>query len=285
MFSAFRRPDARYFQMTCQLLLLAYGLFFLHWSRDWLILLLYPVAGLILQWLLDGWLSGHFAWRPFLQQGAWKSALVSCFSLCLLLKTQQWYVALLAVMITIGSKYVFRLNGQHLFNPSAIGIAATVLITDRAWISPGQWGSGLILMAAISMLGFMVLTRVHRPAVSLVFLSTYAFLLYLRQIWWLGWPADHFFQSLSNGSLLLFSFFMISDPRTLPHHPAMQAAWAALVAVIAFYLSAFHWIHGAPVWVLVALQPFVPLLNRWKNGKRFEWTVQRRKPVIEIRQL
>jgi Na+-transporting NADH:ubiquinone oxidoreductase subunit NqrB len=267
----FQRPDARYFQMTCQLLLLAYGLFFLHWNSEWTILLLYPVAGLLLQFLAGGLYSGDFSWHFFLRQGAWKSALVSCFSLCLLLKTHQWYIALLAVTITVFGKYLFRMNGQHVFNPSALGIVAAVALTGEAWISPGQWGSGLLLLLAISLLGFIVLTRVQQADSTLSFLCTYAFLLLLRQVWWLGWPADHLVQSLSSGSLLLFSFFMISDPRTVPHDPVMRIAFAMLVAVTAFYLTAFHWINGAPVWVLVILQPLVPLLNRWKTGRKFEW--------------
>lgn len=276
----FHRPDARYFQMICQLLLLGYGLLFLHWSHDWQILLLYPAAGLLLQWLAGGWQTGDFGWQSFIRQGAWKSALVSCFSLCLLLKTHHWYIALLAVLITIGSKYVIRVNGQHVFNPSALGIAVTVALTGQAWISPGQWGSGLILLAAITLLGTIVLTRVQQPGITLAFLFTYALLLYLRQVWWLGWPVDHFLQSLSNGSLLLFSFFMISDPRTLPHHPVMRVLWAALVAVTSFYLSTFQWINGAPIWMLVILQPMVPLLNHCMRGRKFEWAMANNKTGV-----
>jgi dipeptide/tripeptide permease len=66
-------------------------------------------------------------------------------SLCLLLKTNDWYVSLLAAFLTVASKYVLRFNQKHIFNPSAFGIVATLLLTKDAWLSPGQWGSNAVI--------------------------------------------------------------------------------------------------------------------------------------------
>ena len=82
-------------------------------------------------------------------------------------------------------------------------------------------------------------------------------MLYWRQVYVLGWPMDHFIHSVSTGSLLLFTFFMISDPRTSPNHPVARILWAVLIAAVSFYLAAFKWKYNTIIWVLVAAAPLV----------------------------
>jgi hypothetical protein len=96
-------------------------------------------------------------------------------------------------------------------------------------------------------------------------------LLYWRQVYVLGWPLDYFIHSVSTGSLLLFTFFMISDPRTSPNHPLARIIWAVLIAFISFYLAAFKWKHNTPVWVLVSCAPLVPLLDKMFKAENFQW--------------
>ena len=262
--------DARYFQMAFQLTFLAYGLLFLHWSAEWQNYFLFISSGLLFQLIADSFIAKKILWNPFAGQ-SWKSVLVSCFSLCLLLKTNDWYICVAASAIIIFSKYIFRFNGKHIFNPSAIGIAAAVCLTGSAWISPGQWGSNMVLFFAIICLGCIVVTRVQKLDVTLAFIGTYAALLFSRQIIYLGWPFDFFVQSVTTGGLLLFSFFMITDPKTTPNHPAARIIWAIAVAAISFYLSAFKFFNGAPIWVLVCSQPLIPILDYFFKAKRFEW--------------
>src|SRR6185295_5779837 len=88
----------------------------------------------------------------------------------------------------------------------------------------------------------------------------------------LGWPMDHFIHSVSTGSLLLFTFFMISDPRTSPNHPIARIIWAVLIAAVSFYLASFKWKYNTIIWVLVAAAPLVPLLDKIFKAKAFHWT-------------
>lgn len=264
--------DARYFQMASQVIFLCYGLAFLHWSADWINYLLFILTGLLLQWICDCIIAKRFFVPSFGNRGGrGKSTLISSLSLCLLLKTNHWDVCVFAATVTVLSKYIFRYHGKHTFNPSALGILAAVYFTGDAWISPGQWGSNMVLFFGIICLGLIVVTRVQKIDVSLAFLGTFAALLFARQILYLGWPLDFFIQSISTGSLLLFSFFMISDPKTTPDHPAARIIWAMCIAGIAFYLTTFKSINGAPIWVLVFAQSVVPLLDYLFKAKRFEW--------------
>lgn len=267
-------PDARYFQMTFQLLFLSYGLLFLQWKAEWLNYILFIITGLILQWIGDSFLSKKIIHPFHWENEGWKSALISCFSLCLLLKTNHWYICIFAAALTVLSKYVIRYKGKHIFNPSAFGIIATVIITKDAWLSPGQWGSGAVIFFAVCCLGFIVASKVQKLDITLAFLITFAGLLFARQVVYLDWSIDVFLQSVSTGSLLLFSFFMISDPKTAPNHPAARIIWAVLIAAVAFYLSAFKWMNSTPIYVLVFAAPLVPLFDRIMKSVKFEWNQQ-----------
>jgi len=271
MFFASLFKDARYFQIIFQTIFLSYGILFLHWRNESWLYITYFGTSLCVQAICE-WFFGK-KHQPYLQRlkNGIPSVLISSFGLSLLLKTNFWWVAVFAAAVSIVSKYILRINGKHIFNPSALGISLAILLTGNAWISPGQWGSGAVIMFGVLSLGFIVTTKVQKLDVSLAFLGTFAGLVFIRQIIYLGWPMDHFVQSLSTGSLLLFSFFMITDPKTIPNHTSARIIWCMAIAATAFYLTAFKFMNGAPIFVLVLAQPLVPLLDKFFKAKRFEW--------------
>ena len=268
--------DARYFQVIFQSVFLSYGIFYLHWDAEWWLYGTYFITSIATQFLCEMIFnrnkSGLFSakWLHRCRMGI-PSVLISSFGLSLLLKTNHWSIAALAAFISIASKYIIRFNGKHIFNPSALGIITAIYFTGNAWFSPGQWGSGMVILFAVLSLGFIVVTRVQKLDVSLAFLGTFGLLLFTRQVIYLGWPIDFFVQSISTGSLLLFSFFMITDPKTTPNHAGARVAWSMIVAAAAFYLSVFKFINGAPILVLILAQPLVPLLDRFFKAKAFQW--------------
>src|SRR6187397_373843 len=262
--------DPRYFQVIFQAIFLSYGILFLHWNADWQHYILSIGGCLLFQYAADSIKAKRFL-KP-IEFDRWGfSVLISAMSLCLLLKTNDWYVSLLAAFLTVASKYVLRFNKKHIFNPSAFGIVATILLTKDAWLSPGQWGNNAVIFFGVVTFGTIVVTRVQKLDVSLAFLLTFIGLLYWRQVYVLGWPTDYFIHSVSTGSLLLFTFFMISDPRTSPNHPIARIIWAVLIAAVSFYLAAFKWKYNTIIWVLVAAAPLVPLLDKLFIAKTFEW--------------
>src|SRR5438105_1127147 len=82
-------------------------------------------------------------------------------------------------------------------------------------------------------LGGLVGHRARRADVTGAFLGFYLGAIAARVLW-LGQRAAVFFHHLENGALLLFAFFMISDPMTIPNHARGRVAHAALVAAIAY---------------------------------------------------
>ncbi len=271
MFLTALKKDARYFQILFQTIFLGYGIFYLGWKADWWLYITYFICSIITQLGFEFLLGKK-------EIAYWKrarfylpSVLISSFGLSLLLKTNHLEVAALAAFISIASKFLIKINRKHIFNPSALGIVAAIFLTDKAWFSPGQWGSSTVILFGVCCLGVIVVTKVQKLDTSIAFLGTFTALLFIRQIIYLGWPLDFFVQSISTGSLLLFSFFMITDPKTTPNHTAARIIWSMLVAGIAFYLTTFKFINGAPVWVLVCMQPVVPVLDYFFKAKIFEW--------------
>ena len=286
MYPFLRIKDARYFQIIFQTAFLLYGIFYLHWLNEGTCFLYYACSCIVTQFIFElvrcKSISPGF-WNRFFN--GCKSAVITAFGLCLLLKTNLWYVCVLAGFISIAGKYIFHYRKKHLFNPSALGIVITILLTGNAWISPGQWGNDIVIIFGVCCLGFIVVTKVQKLDISIAFLATYVVLLFTRQILYLGWPLDFFIHSITTGSLLLFTFFMISDPKTAPDHKAARIIWAVLIGVISFYLTAFKFINAAPVWVLVFSAPLVPLLDTVFRAKRFQWTLpqsarQNDKPIL-----
>ena len=275
MYPLLRIKDARYFQIIFQTGFLLYGIFYLHWVNEGICFLYYAVSCIVTQLIFElirCKAIPHGFWSRFFN--GCKSALITAFGLCLLLKTNLWYICVLAGFISIAGKYIFHYRKKHLFNPSALGIVITILLTGNAWISPGQWGNDVVIIFGVCCLGFIVVTKVQKLDVSIAFLATYIVLLFARQMVYLGWPLDFFIHSITTGSLLLFTFFMISDPKTAPDHKVARIIWAVLIGILSFYLTAFKFINAAPVWVLVLSAPLVPVLDTIFRAKRFQWTLQ-----------
>jgi Na+-transporting NADH:ubiquinone oxidoreductase subunit NqrB len=256
--------DERHFQ----LLFLASFLISLLWFNEFETHYLYQIAITIVSCIGFQLLFTHFTNKNY---SSWKSALITSFSLSIILKMEHLELAVLASFIAIGSKFILKYNGKHIFNPANIGIIATILITKNAWISPGQWGSNIILLFVIGALGFLVIKKVKRIDIALAFILTYGGLLFLRNIYFLHWPIDFWQQQMTNGTLMLFTFFMITDPMTSPNHRIPRIVFSIIMAVIAFYLSTFKFFYSAPIWVLFFMSPLTMFFDHFFKERKFEW--------------
>jgi enediyne biosynthesis protein E5 len=199
-----------------------------------------------------------------------KSALISGLSLCLLLRTSSLLLAVVAAVLTIASKFVLRWHGKHVFNPTNFGIVVLLLLTDRVWVSPGQWGSVAFFAFLMACLGGLVVHRAARGDVTWAFLAFYLAVLFGRALW-LGQPMAIPLHQIESGAFLLFTFFMISDPKTTPDSRAGRILFALLVALGAGFV---HFVLYRPNGLLLSLaflSPLVPLLDRLLPGTRYAW--------------
>lgn len=199
-----------------------------------------------------------------------RSGLISALSLCLLLRTNEPQIAAFAALLAISSKYLFTVKGQHIFNPTALSLVITTFLFDAAWISPGQWGSNALLLILIVGFGTLITNKASRIDVSICFLVSFACLCFLRATY-LGDPLAIPIHQLSNGALLIFAFFMISDPRTTPRHRYARLLFASLVATAAAALTFIFYVPNGPILALVACAPLVPVMNKMMPADIYHW--------------
>ena len=250
--------DPRHFQIAVLVALVAYGIFVLDFEvRPG------PAAAIAGAALTVQVLGCLLTRRPVELRSAW----ISTLSLCLLLRTASLETAVLAGALAIASKFALRVRGRHVFNPSAFGLAAVLLLREDAWLSAGQWGSGPLLALATACAGSLVLRRAQRSDVTWVFLGAYAALLFGRALW-LGDPLAIPMHALESGAFLIFAFFMISDPRTTPDARAGRVVFAGLVAGLGFLIRFGLYETNGLLWSLVLCAPLVPLLDWWWPGRR-----------------
>jgi Na+-transporting NADH:ubiquinone oxidoreductase subunit NqrB len=199
-----------------------------------------------------------------------RSPLITGLSLSLLMRTNEPWLPAIAGFIAIASKFTLRVDGRHIFNPAGFAIVVLLLTSSGVWISPGQWGSNIWLATLLVFFAILVLQAAQRSDIALFFLGSHAALLFARA-YWLGDPLAIPLHQLQSGSLLIFAFFMISDPRTTPDSRVSRFFFAFAVAVVAYYLAFFMQMGPALYVALIALSPLTPLLNRIIPGKRFQW--------------
>lgn len=252
--------DARWFQIGAQTAILLVGLVALGFRIEPSQIAAAIGAALIAQLLGAALVASRFDW---------KSALITGLSLCLLLRANDLWPFIAAAFIGVGSKFALRRGGRHVFNPANIGIVLMIAFSGAAWTSTGEWGSAPWVAALIAALGLLVCWRASRLDAALIYLGVYAALVFGRALY-LGDPLTIPVLRLSHGALILFAFFMISDPKTTPEHPRERALFVALAALIAYVLQ-FHFFISDGIFYA----PFLLALIRYAALKpalrSYEW--------------
>lgn len=256
--------DPRHFQIAFQAVFLLAGFFMLSWNLELHNYLIAIAACLIVQAI-----GIHFTTKDY---SGLKSAFISALSICLMFKANSMSTFALAGILSIGSKYLIRFKGKHVFNPTNFGMILAMLITGDAWFSPGQWGSEMLFLFILMLSASALLLKVGRLDVALSFLITFSGLYFIKMVLILGWELDVFIHHLSSGTLLLFTFFMITDPVTTPKNQKGRIIWAALIGIVAFTIGNWYYVHSAPIWALFIMSPISILVNKYYMGKTFSWT-------------
>jgi enediyne biosynthesis protein E5 len=257
------RSDPRYYQIAALSSLLIYGLGWLEFDIEWPQIVVSLGTGLLTQ----------YACTRILRVPAFdaRSPLISGLSLCLLLRTNSLLLAFLTAVVTIVSKFVLKRGGKHIFNPTNFGIVAMMLLTSQVWVSPAQWGSKLYFAFFIACAGGMVIYRAARSDVTYAFLLAYVGIFFGRAFW-LGDPWVIPLKQLQSGSLLLFAFYMISDPRTTPDSRIGRILFATIVVAGAAYVQFGLYRTNGLLWSLAVCSIITPIIDRLLPGTKYEWT-------------
>lgn len=266
--------DPRHYQIAVLSTLILIGLFAFSFRLPW-----WHVVGCVGSTLLTQAFADRFiAKRPFDP----RSPLISALSLTLLLRTGSLTLSVMAGCLAIGSKYVLRWKGKHIFNPANFGLVIVSLLFGAAWISPGQWGAAPILGLLLLCMGGVVTGKAKRWDISLALLGFYAALIFGRAIW-LGDPLAIPLHQMQSGALLIFAFFMISDPKTTPDRRLGRVIFAALVASVGFFIQFGLYNSAGIILALILCAPIVPVIDYLISGQRYAWpSLQKREHFNDL---
>ncbi len=160
-----------------------------------------------------------------------------------------------AAATAIGSKYLFRVgtNGssRHVFNPSNLGITATLLAFPWVGIAqpymftenlPGPWAWALPVLIVFSG-SFLNTVFTRRIPLILAWLSGFVVQAAIRHFAF----GNLFLPSLNpmtGVAFLLFTFYMVTDPATTPVTRRGQIAFGLSMAAAYGVLMSFHIVFG-----------------------------------------
>ncbi len=187
-----------------------------------------------------------------------------------------WYLFALVAGVSVLSKHLIRLRGSHVFNPSNLGLVVGFLLLGSKTIEPLDFwwapiGPWMGLAYAIIVIGGVVITRrlqLLEMAVGfwLVFASSLGVLAFSGHCMTAAWSVDpvcgaEFWSILvTSPEVLVFLFFMITDPKTVPAGRVARLAFAGSLAVAATLLVAPQTAeYGAKVALLGSLVLWSPL--------------------------
>ena len=257
-----RAIDPRWYPIASLSGLLLWGVFGLAFDVDAAVCAAILISAQLTQWACTRlWRAGRYEV---------KSALISSLSLCLLLRTNLVEVAVVTAVIAIASKFVLRIGGKHVLNPTNGALVIMLLAGAPMWVSPGQWGNVAFFAFLLVCAGTMTVTRSSRIDVVVAFLLSWSALVIGRSLL-VGEPMAIPFPRLQSGAVLLFAFFMISDPKTTPDARAGRILFAIAVALGAYVVQFKLFRTNGLLWSLSACSLAVPLIDRLLRGRRFSW--------------
>lgn len=207
-----------------------------------------------------GW---TFATRRVLMWPA--SALLTGNSVAFILRSTQtrwgqWWslggihIFVLAGALSLLSKYLLRRRGAHVFNPSNLGLVAAFTLFGTSQANPQDlwWGPlspGLLATLAVIVLGgLLIVRRLRMLGMVAAFWLTFAALTGVLSAsghcftarWHYGavCGGDAWSALVASPEILVFVFFMITDPRTAPRGSLARLLYGGCIGLLAALLVA-----------------------------------------------
>lgn len=160
------------------------------------------------------------------------SALITGLGISLLLSSHVLWPYVTASLLAILLKFVIRYRGSHIFNPNNVALVIMLLAVPQYAVStPKQWTNGIEVMVLILGLGLLAAYKAKRLDTVIAFISGYVAFAIAR-IAVIGEPFFYAFGPMLGASFQLFSFFMITDPKTTPSSRKARILFAVVIALI-----------------------------------------------------
>ena len=179
----------------------------------------------------------------------------------MMVSTNLWlYIAVISMGII--QKNILKINDRHIFNPSNFAInLGLVLFYDQMHIVMGQLGDSLWFGITAVIVGYMMLLRINRWVIPLVFSLSYLLFEYLLIVSYD--PVllmDELYHRFYSVSFLLFVLFMTTDPATTPSRLPRQVLFGVSVALVSALLDRYYGFRAQHIFMaLFAVSSLSPL--------------------------
>jgi len=196
------------------------------------------------------------------------SAYISGISVGILTRSPEFWTFALCAAIATTSKYVIRVKGRHIWNPSNFAISMMLLIAPFAYSTLSiQWGNNIYAMLVIWTLGSIIIYRLGRFHITLTYVLSFVFFAFIR-----SFINDQPFLAelapLTGPMYQLFIFFMITDPATtVRSSKKVQMFIAFMIAFAEMILRLSENVH-APYFALFIVGPIANLIEIWWNPRK-----------------
>ena len=200
------------------------------------------------------------------------SSYITGISVGILVRSPAVWPYIWCSVLSITSKYVLRVKGRHLWNPSNFGITAMIFLAPfiGATLSV-QWGNNLYAMYVIWAVGAIIVYRLKRIHISATYVACFFLFALVRTL-----ITGHTFQAeiapITGPMYQLFVLFMITDPKTTVRSKWGQCVVAVAIAFAEMVLRLFEVIH-APYYALFLVGPTANLIEIWSTLSRHPYLV------------
>ncbi|MCM3904278.1 MAG: RnfABCDGE type electron transport complex subunit D [Pyrinomonadaceae bacterium] len=195
------------------------------------------------------------------------SAYITGISVGILVRSPAFWPYALCSVISIMSKYVLRVKGRHLWNPSNFGICVLLFLVPETVASLSiQWGNYIWPLLVIWILGSIIIWRARRFHISATYVVSFFALAFLRS-YITGHPWQSEIAPITGPMYQLFVFFMITDPKTTVKSKKWQCVVVFCVA-LAEMLLRLNQVVYAPLYALFLVGPTAMLIEMWLESRR-----------------
>ena len=195
------------------------------------------------------------------------SAYISGISVGILIRSPAFWPYALCSVISIMSKYVLRVKGRHLWNPSNFGICVLLFLAPETVAALTiQWGNFIWPLLVIWILGSVIIWRAKRIHISVTYVLSFLAFAFLRS-WITGDPWRSEISPITGPMYQLFVFFMITDPKTTVKSTKWQCIVVFTVAFVEMLLRLNHVVY-APLYALFLVGPTAMLIEIWLESRR-----------------
>src|ERR1041384_6379745 len=202
--------------------------------------------------------------------GKWlnlSSAYITGISVGILLRSPAFWPFALASVLSIMSKYVLRLKGRHLWNPSNFGICVLLFLAPELVASLSvQWGNFKWPLIVIWILGSIIIYRAKRAHISVTYVASFFAFAFLRSFI-TGDPVQAEIAPITGPMYQLFVFFMITDPKTTVKSKKWQCVVVFFVAFVEMRLR-LNQVVNAPLYALFLVGPTAMLIEIFLESRK-----------------